>query len=100
MSEWIRSAQELKEFMSYMLAYAPDFPWEDYLEDDQQMTLRRAFDELAAAVVFLPESMLEKTRTRIAERLSAAHAAFEAGDVKSGCRIIQQLETEWFGGPT
>jgi len=44
---WIQSYQEFYEFLAKILLCAPDdFPEEDYLPEDKQLNLERAYDEL------------------------------------------------------
>ena len=44
---WVRDVDSLYNFIGYVVLRAPhSFPKEDYLQDHEQMTLERAFDEL------------------------------------------------------
>lgn len=48
---WVRDIDSLYNFIGYVVLRAPDrFPREDYLKEDEQMTLERAFDELRYGV--------------------------------------------------
>jgi len=99
MSDWIANGQGLKEFLSYVLVYAPNFPEEDYLEDSEQMTLTKAFEEIRAALVFVPDCAEPGERQRVLAALSDAERAFAGGHERDGCRILQAFQEAWFGGP-
>lgn len=64
MPDWIQDGQRLNEFLSYVLAYAPNFPEEDYLESPCGAPLCRAFvrgRRLAHSLLcFLPSLFLER----------------------------------------
>jgi hypothetical protein len=48
----METIDDLWEHIAYVLAYAPDkFPYRDFLPDDQQMNLERAFEQLRKGVL-------------------------------------------------
>lgn len=46
----VKSIDDLWNHIAYVMGYAPDqFPYEDFLPDDQQMNLDRSFEQLRQA---------------------------------------------------
>lgn len=92
--QWIRNYDTFVDFISYVLLSAPDdFPHEDYLSDDEQMSLDRAFEELNSGMRFVAakvkdDAVIEKLR----RALNASHAAYRAGDRVKGAHLLQDFE--------
>lgn len=60
---WVENTNDLLDFLSYMVLYAPDdFPEEDYLSLSEQMNLEKAFDMLDKGMGFLKEKFQMVTR--------------------------------------
>lgn len=58
---WVRDVSNLYNFIGYVVLRAPDqFPREDYLRDDEQMTLDKLFDELRAGVQLVQADFPER----------------------------------------
>lgn len=85
---WVRDVNSLYDFIGYVVLRAPDqFPREDYLRDDEQLTLDKAFDELRAGVRLVQADFPERQVSgelqlildeslalyRSGERVAAAH---------------------------
>ena len=51
MSDWVTDSPTLKEMLALAVIYAPDFPREDHLEDDEQLNLEKAFKEMRSGLV-------------------------------------------------
>lgn len=49
-SNWFDDEAGFYDFLMFVAMYAPDFPEEDFLNADEQLTLDRAFDELATSL--------------------------------------------------
>ena len=96
MSDWVTTRNELREFLSYVLVFAPDrFPEEDYLEAHEQMDLSRALEQLTTALRFVNEA--EKlVATKLLEN---ARKAYAAGDILTGSSTLLELQRQLFGGP-
>lgn len=63
---WVTDIDSLHNFIGYVVLRAPrSFPKEDYLQDHEQMTLDKAFEELRAGLRLVqadfPEHLLTQT---------------------------------------
>jgi hypothetical protein len=95
---WVRSVASFRDFLSLAIVHAPDdFPVEDHLAADEQLTLDRAFDELHHGVDLLGgDAVLCKA---LHARLDEAHAAYRAGLEREGARLLHAVEREAFSTP-
>lgn len=89
------SLGELSDLLGYVVVYAPDFPQEDFLSDDEQPDLDNVFDAIEEGLDFLPAYKLGD-REDVKVQLTSAKSAFAEGDARSGCAIIQKLRYDWF----
>lgn len=82
------------DFISYVLMNAPDdFPEEDYLQQDEQMNLEKAFDELRSGMPFVEESVTDSaTLTQLRALLDASLSAYRLGKSVEGARLLQDFE--------
>lgn len=89
--EWVYDRRSLMDFLSMVVFHAPDrFPREDYLADDQQLDLDKAFAELRNGLRF---AATEPVQLAAARRLTdQAHEAFSHGRRPDGSRAIRKLE--------
>ena len=73
---------------------APDnFPIEDYLRPEEQMTLQKAFHELQAGIDFVEEDVVGKTvEDRLYVLLDEAQAAYTAGERYKAAHLLQDFE--------
>jgi hypothetical protein len=73
---------------------APDqFPKRDFLRDDEQLTLDKAFDEIERGLQFVTERISDEgALRRLRECLDASLAAFRVGDRLQGSRLLQQFK--------
>ena len=69
----MESVDDLWNHIAYVLAYAPDqFPVEDFLADDDQMTFERAFEQLRQGVeIAYPEAEFADKRSQLHSILRA-----------------------------
>jgi len=85
-----RRVSGLRDRLSYVLLYAPDFPKED------ATTVEQEFDTLLAQVHALWNEIQDLERRRwldlLGRELVEARAAFLEGDTKKGCSLIQSAE--------
>lgn len=94
----IVDAESLRDFLGYAIVYAPDFPADDLLEDDERMSLEYLMTELEKGLVFIPRVARDQERLSAARSmLWSAKAAFEAGDQLKGAEILQDLDRGLFG---
>jgi hypothetical protein len=85
-----RRVTAIRDRLSYVLIYAPEFPAED------ATTVEAEFDELLAQVQTLWNELQDVERRRwldlLGGELVEARAAFLGGDTKRGCSLIQSAE--------
>lgn len=82
----IESVDDLWNLIAYITLYAPDeFPTEDFLAADEQMTLDRAFDQLHAGVkIAYPEAQFEDKRHELHGILDRSFLAYRSGQEING----------------
>lgn len=95
----VRSVDDLLDLISYVILYAPDeFPEEDYLSAEDQMTLDRAFNELSNGLdLAVDEGVAKSSETVLRGLLMESKQAYERGDGVSGAQLLQRFETGLFG---
>lgn len=80
----------IRDRLSYVLLYAPDFPAEDATSVEQE------FDKLLGQVHALWNEIQDLDRRRwldlLGRELVEARAAFLEGDTKKGCSLIESAE--------
>jgi len=90
---WVTNVAELHDFLALVAACAPnDFPVEDYLRDDEQLTLSLAFSELQNGLALLNQAeSKEFDRPALALLLDRAHEAYRGGDEVAGVRLLEEF---------
>lgn len=93
---WVNSYEELLDFLSLVVVCAPDeFPKEDYLSDEQQLTLEMAFDEIVRGMEFVAKRVQDKEElARLQGYAAASLAAYRLGDDVKGAHLLQEFERE------
>jgi hypothetical protein len=96
--KWVESLEDLYEFVGYVILYAPDrFPYRDFLSDDDQMNLDRAFSSLRDGIEFASARIRDPMQLKkLGTVLDNSYAAYQAGDVVRGSRSLQEFETMVF----
>lgn len=97
MPNWVKNLESLNEMLSMIIVYAPDFPEEDYLAPEEQLTLRSAFDEVRRGLRFHP--LLPpggEARAMAEEALQQATSEFLSGDEKNARRRLEDLRRGLF----
>ena len=92
---WIEERiSEYRDFLSYVLLYAPDeFPQEDYFEPKDQLNLDKAFDELRRAFPMIKKRVKEQeTLSMLRELLEISYEGYKSGDHKKGAYALQEYE--------
>jgi hypothetical protein len=87
----VRSVDDLWNLIGSVVLRAPDrFAIEDYLADDQQMTLDRAFVFLREGILIAyPDDALAEKRAWLHDALDRSLAAYQQGDDVGGAHILQ-----------
>jgi len=78
--------------------YAPDnFPYEDFLADNQQMTLNRAFQMLHTGVVTAyPDVEFADKHAELRSILDRSFMAYKNGDEVVGSALLNTFEGQIF----
>lgn len=87
----VHSVDHLYNLIGYVVLRAPDrFPVEDYLADEDQMTLDRAFECLRDGILIAyPEDAAHEKRAWLNDALDRSLAAYRQGDDVGGAHILQ-----------
>lgn len=91
---WVNSFEGLVDFLSLVIVCAPDdFPLEDFLSDEEQLTLDKAFEELAGGMRFVREKIVDGDMLmRLQTILDTSLAAYRNGDDVRGAHLLQDFE--------
>jgi hypothetical protein len=95
MTTWVNSFAGLMDFLSLVIVHAPDeFPTEDYLRDDEQLTLDMAFAELRQGMKFV-EGRIQNPSViaRLDSLLDESLAAYRDDDDVKGADILHEFES-------
>jgi hypothetical protein len=95
---WVRDIDSFYDFISLVVVSAPDdFPVEDYLSDDEQLNLERAFAELKKGVEFVERDFPGADRDRgLNAMLDEALALYRAGEDVKAAHLLQDFEAKIF----
>lgn len=95
---WVKSEATFRDFLSLVIVHAPDeFPVEDFLPPEEQLTLERAFKELHAGVEFLPAKRVSSSEKQALHALlERAHSTYAEGKAVEGSRLLHELESKAF----
>lgn len=94
----IYDGASLRDFLSYGVVYAPDFPREEFLADDDQVTLDRLLKELRGGLRYSVRIKRNPALRQSAEQLlDQAAAGYAAGDRRIGTARLQSLRDMLFG---
>ncbi|SEQ47933.1 hypothetical protein [Sphingobium sp. YR768] len=94
----MHTVDDLWDHIAYVLGYAPDrFPYRDFLPDDQQMTLGRAFEQLHEGIaIAYPEARSEQKRQELHAILDQSHAAYRSGEEIAAGKFLNEFESQIF----
>ena len=91
---WVRDISSFYDFIGYVVLRAPNrFPHEDYLPNDEQMTLEKAFSELQNGL-----SLVEKDHPgacasrKLHDLLNSSLAEYQNGNEVKGAHLLQDLQ--------
>jgi hypothetical protein len=90
---WVQSIDALYDFISLVVVHAPDeFPEEDYLKPEQQLTLDKAFVELRRGMDLLRAQIRDpELVARLEQMLDASYASYRAGEQVKGAHLLQDF---------
>lgn len=94
----MKSVDDLWEHIAYVMAYAPDhFPYRDFVSEDQQMNLERAFDQLREGVIIAyPEAAYADKRNTLNSILDRSYAAYKSNDEFSAGHLLNEFQDNIF----
>ncbi len=102
MATWFSDYGGFLDFLALVGTCAPNsFPREDFLSDDEQLTLSKAFEEIEKGMQFVEQrvkkpELVEKVRSD----LDAAREAFRVGDDDRGVLLLQDAYWALLGRKT
>ncbi len=96
---WVDSADELRDFVAYVVLYAPDrFPFRDFLTSEEQLDLEKAFQELRRGLSFLKRRVPDGNRfASLSRLLEDSLEAYRKGDAVKGAHLLQAFDNEVHG---
>jgi hypothetical protein len=91
---WIKNFGGFVDFLSLVIVHAPnDFPKEDYLREDEQLTLENAFDELKNGMKFVkPRISDDAAFEALCGRLEQVLVLYRQGEETQAARLLQDFE--------
>lgn len=94
----MKSVDDLWNHIAYVMAYAPgQFPQEDFLLEDQQMNLDRAFKLLRQGVdIGYPEASFAEKRDHLNGILDRSYAAYRAGEDIAAGHLLNEFQDNIF----
>jgi hypothetical protein len=97
----MESVDDLWDHIAYVMGYAPDrFPYRDFLPDDEQLNLDRAFDQLRKGVdVAYPEPSSASKRTLLNGILDRSCAAYKSNDEIAAGHLLNEFQDNIFKRP-
>lgn len=100
LGKWVNSLDDLQDFISFVILYAPDeFPEEDFLAPNEQLDLTRAFEEIRRGLAFLRGDLGEGIgRGALLRMIDESLDAYRKGDAVKGAHLLQAFEQQAFGG--
>jgi hypothetical protein len=96
---WVLHLDALHDFIGLVILRAPDrFPTRDFLPDDEQLNLDRAFKELRSGLDFVAVSPSDPTfHDRLRTALDESLEAYRTGDRREGAHRLQDFQNMIFG---
>jgi hypothetical protein len=94
----VETVDDLWNHIAYVLLYAPDqFPYRDFIPDDQQMNLDRAFEQLRQGIdVAYPEPSFATKRVALNDILDRSYSAYQAGDDIAAGHLLNEFQDNIF----
>lgn len=94
----MESVEDLWGHIAYVMGYAPDrFPYRDFIADDEQMNLDRAFDQLRKGVdIAYPEPSSESKRALLNGILDRSYAAYKSKDEIAAGHLLNEFQDNIF----
>ncbi|WP_303758593.1 hypothetical protein [Sphingobium yanoikuyae] len=94
----MESVDDLWDHIAYVMGYAPDrFPYRDFLPEDEQMNLDRAFDQLRAGVkIAYPEPSEESKRAILNGILDRSYTAYKDNDEIAAGHLLNEFQDNIF----
>jgi hypothetical protein len=91
---WVRNLRDFHDFIGYVILSAPDdFPKENYLPAEEQMTFKQAFEELHTGLGFVDEKSVGHARkAEMKKMLIDAQQAYVSGDLTEGIDLLARLQ--------
>ena len=94
--------EEFRRILHVTVLCAPDrFSVEDYLDDDEQLTLETAYRDLNYGMQFVAKKVKKpEIVAQVQQMLDDSLALYKKGDRVKGSHLLQDLEDIVFGKPS
>lgn len=91
---WIKNFNGFLDFLSLVIVHAPDgFPKEDYLRDEEQLTLDSAFKELRDGMKFVESKVASRPALDVLHsQIDQALTLYRQGEDVKGAHLLQDFE--------
>lgn len=91
---WIKNFNGFLDFLSLVIVHAPDgFPKEDYLRDEEQLTLDSAFKELRDGMKFVESKVSSRPALDVLHsQIDQALTLYRQGEDVKGAHLLQDFE--------
>ena len=94
----VETVDDLWNFIAYVLGGAPNyFPKEDYLSDDDQMTLEKSMTLLRRGVeIAYPEAEFSQKRAQLNQLLDKCYLEYKKGDEIKAGHLLNEFQDKIF----
>ena len=94
----MENIDDLYNRIAYVILYGPDrFPYRNYLDEDEQMTLDKAFSQLRSGIeIAYPDEYHPEKKPLLYTLLDQSLAAYRAGEDLKGAHLLQDFQDKVF----
>ena len=91
---WINNINQFIDFLSLVIVHAPDdFPEEDYLAADEQLSLESAYQAIRDGMQYVVPRIPDPAVTdQLSAQLEQSLGWFRQGDAIAGAHLLQDVE--------
>lgn len=90
----VENIDDLYNFIATVVLCAPnDFPYREWLADEDQLNLDRAFEEMRHSMTWMDEQVATPEKLpRMKELLEQSYQTYKKGDQYNGAHLLQDWE--------
>jgi hypothetical protein len=90
--KWVYDKDSFYDFLGFMIVHAPDFPEEDFFEDDEQLDIEKAFAELSEGLRFIVPLVPAVQAEKLKAIVQQSQLCFQSDDEQRGTALLQELD--------